>query len=355
MGDYAYLHIGSKEFSSKYEVPYSWCMIFEGTKPVRGIFKLDVHSAKEKMNSTGLTLDKLEEKLAEFTGLPAKRWKRYRQFILTDDTDGLEKHDREAGMDPDDDDYQNAFYLLEDITEEGLYELVTLYELLIALEVVKHDEIIRLNVRELRGYYDEIAEVFLESKRNFTDKVSMYNYLFSYTVPNNDQIQLVFDKLQVLPEDVIIRDVLVPLLIKSGYQNVVPNDYHGPGELGVDTQLFYKFEFLVGRFYYAAQVKAINIHTNSRKEGHVASVSEQLSLALDSKFVDPEDNEEKSPDRVMLVTSGRINDGARKYLHNRFCNRPIVIMDGKKLAEGIVRLNLVERIIQIKVPNAKTK
>jgi hypothetical protein len=346
MGDYAYLRIGSQEFSSKNEVPYSWCMIFEGTKPVRGIFKLDVHSARKKLKSTGLTLDKLEEKIAQFTGWPAKRWKDCRQFILTDDRDGAERKAVEEGWGHNEDDFDNVVDLLEYIVEdEGLYELVTLYKLLIALEVVKPGEIIRLNVNQLRGYYDDLGEVISNSKRNFTDKVDMYNYLFSYTVPNKDQVELMLGKLRELTEDEIIRHVLVPLLIKSGYHNVVPNDYHGPGELGVDTQLFYKFEFLEGRFYYAAQVKAIDIHTNSRKEGHVASVSDQLSLALNSKFVDPEDNEEKSPDRVMLVTSGRINDGARRYLHDRFRNRPVATIDGKKFAEGLDRHNLLEKTI----------
>jgi len=348
MGYWAYLRAGSyKLFSPKYEVPHSWCMIFEGIKPVRGIFKLEVRSAKKKLNATGMTLEKLEEKIAEFTGWPATVWKENRRFILTDDRDGLEKKEIQDNVDTNDDNYENALDLLDQIIEdEGLYELVYLYQLLILLEMVKPDELIQLNVREFRDDYDNFEELIQDEKRKFTDKVSMYNFLFSHTVPNKDQTQLVLDKLQELKEDEIIRQVLIPLLNKMGFHNAESNEFHGPGELGADTKLFYELDRFGNRFYYAAQIKAMDIHTDSRREGHAESVTNQLSLALNSKFIDSEDNEEKSIDRVMLITSGKIKDGARKFLHEKFENRSLVVIDGKKLAESLVKHDLVERTIQ---------
>lgn len=54
---------------------------------------------------------------------------------------------------------------------------------------------------------------------------------------------------------------------------------------------------------------------------------------MSSKFVDTKDNKEKSIDRAMLITSGRINVGARQFLVNKFSNRSLIIIDGKKLTK----------------------
>jgi pantothenate kinase type III len=90
-------------------------------------------------------------------------------------------------------------------------------------------------------------------------------------------------------------------------------------------------------------------HIHSRKEGHSESVSNQLSQALHSKFIDQEDNEEKQVDRVILVTSRNVNDAARKVFRYNFPNRTLIIIDGKRLAENIVKYSLVERILQTNV------
>lgn len=131
MGDFGYLRIGRRELMSpKYEIPCSWCIIFDNVEPKRGVFKLDVSTAKQKLKSTGITLDKLEEKLAEFTGWPVNRWNESREFILSGDRDGLEKKAEEKGwdQDQDEDDFDNVLDLLEFIADdEGLYELVQFY------------------------------------------------------------------------------------------------------------------------------------------------------------------------------------------------------------------------------------
>lgn len=56
---------------------------------------------------------------------------------------------------------------------------------------------------------------------------------------------------------------------------------------------------------------------------------------MSSKFVDTKDNKEKSIDRAMLITSGRINVGARQFLVNKFSNRSLIIIDGKKLTKSM--------------------
>jgi hypothetical protein len=50
----------------------------------------------------------------------------------------------------------------------------------------------------------------------------------------------------------------------------------------------------------------------------------------------------------MLVTSKKVNDAARKVLHQNFPKRTLIIIDGKGLAENIVKHSLLESILQIK-------
>ena len=61
-----------------------------------------------------------------------------------------------------------------------------------------------------------------------------------------------------------------------GYHNVDINDFLGHMEFGANTQPFYEIDSFIGQFYYAVHIKAIDIHIDSRKEGHAESVSNQL-------------------------------------------------------------------------------
>jgi|GEM_PF-6925950 len=123
-----------------------------------------------------------------------------------------------------------------------------------------------------------------------------------------------------------------------GYHNVDINDFHGRLDFGEDTQSFYETYNFIDQFHYAAQIKAIDIHTDFRKEGHAESVSNQLSLALNSKFVNTKDNKEKSIDRAMFINSVRINFGARQFLVKKFSsNRLSINIDGKKLTKSKVK------------------
>jgi hypothetical protein len=98
--------------------------------------------------------------------------------------------------------------------------------------------------------------------------------------------------------------------------------------------------------YYGAQVKAVDIHTSSTgKEGNASNIANQLEIALHSKFIDEDDNTKKKVDNIMLITSGKINDFARNYLHEKYPQRLLNIIDGKKLAELIVRYQLHNEIL----------
>lgn len=69
MGDFAYLTVGKKcKFTSnKYQIPYSWCTIFDGSKDIHGVYELDIQSAKSKLYSTRMKLDDLEKHVSIYS------------------------------------------------------------------------------------------------------------------------------------------------------------------------------------------------------------------------------------------------------------------------------------------------
>lgn len=223
MADIAYLKIGKYKFRSvKYEIPYSWIIIFDKLGP-SGLCSTDVGSALRILRSRGLNLNDLENNISSYTGWPREHWERYRSFLLTEDSDGLEKKLKEDGFDADgDEDYPNVLELLEQLEEdEGLWELVGLYRMFLALNHSSVSEKVILDVRQFRQYYDnDYMQLYADVKQNFIDKVKMYDYLFDYTVNTIDKVSAVQDKIKQFSEDDLINRVLLPLLTRMKFQKV---------------------------------------------------------------------------------------------------------------------------------------
>ena len=68
--------------------------------------------------------------------------------------------------------------------EEGFYDLVGAYWLLLALEYVKPDEGVILDLTEFEF---EEEDILAEIKKVFIGKVSTYNFLFRNTLSGADQ------------------------------------------------------------------------------------------------------------------------------------------------------------------------
>jgi len=104
-----------------YRIARDHIVIFDKLSPI-GLCSTDVGSALKILLSRGLNLDDLENNISSYTGWPREHWERYRSFILTEDSDGLEKKLKEDGFDADgDEDYSNVLELLEQLeVDEGL-------------------------------------------------------------------------------------------------------------------------------------------------------------------------------------------------------------------------------------------
>lgn len=351
------LRIGKKGglVSPKYYIPYTWCRIFD--KPKGKEIKTNVAHAKEKLLSTGLTLDKLEKQIAIFSGWDQKYWKSYRKFVLMEDHNGLEKRLKKNGFHEYDENLPDVLNLLETLEEaEGLFELVTLYKLFLALEEANPSDEVVLDVSEAELDYSDFNDIVEDAQRNFVDKVNIYRYLDRYAVDNSDRILYILSRLSNLTEDELIDQVLIPLFSRMGFRGARRITHHGPNELGLDIRPFYETDKFDHRIYYGAQAKASDIHTTSGKlEGNAEGICNQLKVAIDSKFIDEEDNEEKEIDRVMLITSKKVNDLARKVFRKNFPNRQLIILDGTILASYIVQYDLVDNILETRRKPKKAK
>ena len=121
--------------------------------------------------------------------------------------------------------------------------------------------------------------------------------------------------------------------------------HHGQNEYGQDIRLFYKIDESDGESIISrAQVKSVDISSNSTDtKGNVASISNQLDIALTAEFTDDEDNTNKTIDTIILITSKRINDNAMNFLHRKYPQ--LTILDGLKIAELVNKYDLTEKII----------
>ena len=85
---------------------------------------------------------------------------------------------------------------------------------------------------------------------------------------------LIEDRIRNLNEDSFIDSVMIPLLQSMDYHSVTRVADHGQNEYGQDIRLFYKIDEFGRRVYYGAQVKSVDISSNSTDtKGNVASIS----------------------------------------------------------------------------------
>ena len=60
-------------------------MLFDGQKPKKGIYTVNIPSIKTKLNSVGLTLESVEKQLHLLTDIRPEDWQKYRRYTLNED------------------------------------------------------------------------------------------------------------------------------------------------------------------------------------------------------------------------------------------------------------------------------
>jgi CheY-like chemotaxis protein len=149
------------------------------------------------------------------------------------------------------------------------------------------------------------------------------------------------NRIRTLKENALIKRVIIPLFRHMGFNEVTPVQHHGPTEHGMDILPFYKVDELSSRSYYAAQVKAGDIHARSGTKGHVRTVIDQAKSALEKRFLDA-DNLRRKVDKVFLICSGKISPDARAILNDWLeGNGRVSLIDGDRLVNLLFKHQLV--------------
>jgi hypothetical protein len=118
-------------------------------------------------------------------------------------------------------------------------------------------------------------------------------------------------ELEFLPEDVLRKEVVIPLLKKIGCFNVV--DLHGTNECGLDI-FFEKKDVFRRNKYYGIQCKKGHIkRTTSKNTNSIITICNQINLAFTKQFRNSENNKIYI-NGFYLVISGQINELAKEYI-----------------------------------------
>jgi hypothetical protein len=112
------------------------------------------------------------------------------------------------------------------------------------------------------------------------------------------------EKIVSLSEKQFRQDVLIPLFVSMGFQNVI--EYHGAGERGKDI-IFYDIDRLGDKVYFGVVVKSEKIHGSIGKSGSIADVAfTQVLQALNEPYVDVYGLEQLEIGRCLVITSKEI-------------------------------------------------
>ena len=144
-------------------------------------------------------------------------------------------------------------------------------------------------------------------------------------------------------EDAFTEVLLVPFLRHLGFRSVLWKGHRDKTlEFGQDIRSF-KYQLPTGHWlYFAAQVKTEDIiysASESKRSSNIDTVLIQVKMAFDHEMFDAETNTVNLPDHVLLVTTGKINEGARLYLSRslyREKRRRILMWEGDYLLERII-------------------
>jgi hypothetical protein len=202
---------------------------------------MTVKDARDKLRSSGLTLDLLENQISEYTGFDLEQWQQGRKSVLKGTSyrlrtrlEGTNKKDEDNEIDEDNEDeveewdIQDYLEVLE--YDEGLFELVALYKLFLSVEATNPSEIVTLDISEFALEDNELSDVIGDAREAFIQAANMYRFLNRYVIDESDRASLVRSILSSLNEDDLIDEVLLPLLPKMGFSNVSRIHHHGPNE-----------------------------------------------------------------------------------------------------------------------------
>jgi hypothetical protein len=341
-------------------------VVFDSSKDP--VLKTTVKDAKKKLRNADIKLDDLEALIGRVLSVDVKSLRTKREEILNnlqsdyyhvkprmekllgqtieDEKIEDEKIEDEKIEDEkiEDEKIEDEYSILHDISytlevDEGMPEVSALYQMLLALQYSAPSEDIILAIHELvyteDGVPDINSNILEDAQELFIARYSALQYLYLRLAVNKSKRDEVYKNIQSLSEDAFRDLIVIPLLERLGFSNVRKNEYHGQDEKGIDTYPFHKRNEFNQLEYFGAQVKAVRIHTDSRKsDGYAEGVLGQLRDALRNEFLLPDGNRIHLS-QVFLITSKDLTEKARRHIRENL--ERVNIIDGYTISELIVK------------------
>lgn len=149
--------------------------------------------------------------------------------------------------------------------------------------------------------------------------------------------------LSTASEDDFTEHVLVPLFQRLGFHRVSPAR-HREKVLEYGKDLWMKYQLPTGHWiYFCAQVKRDKIDAARGSTGNVATILNQVRMAIEHPIFDPDANRKVLLDHVYIISAGHITRSARAWLVEQLDSgqrRHIIFMDREEFLDHSARILL---------------
>ncbi len=170
MSDNSIFFVNRQEVTRfRYDIPFISLIPFTEEDYARGFFKTTIRKSKQRFNSYGITLEKIEKKIAEILEIDYEILKKYRET----GEDGLENH-------TDSESVENSLTYLYEEVEPDLHDL---YMILQELETSNPNDDVELDIREMKYYIGDsyqkkhVSRLFDEAKKEYHKSLMKVNVL----------------------------------------------------------------------------------------------------------------------------------------------------------------------------------
>lgn len=167
----------------------------------------------------------------------------------------------------------------------------------------------------------------------------------------------ILEKLNSIGEDVMTKDIIVPMYKKAFYNKYFDIEFTGgrkTSEQGCDITYYEITPDTKSKEYCGVQVKQGNINSSKDQNTGISSIAIQAQQAFTKDVVNVSDKKKYKIKAFIILTTGEILPDARSYIVDNFSDKIIRFLDGHKIAKMISDFYLKEFIAYFKIDTTKT-
>jgi hypothetical protein len=170
----------------------------------------------------------------------------------------------------------------------------------------------------------------------------------------------IIEKLESLNEDIMSRDVIVPLYkrrFKGKYHEIEFTGGNKVTEQGCDVTYYEITHDTKAKEYTGVQVKQGNIDSSKNPNTGIASISIQAEQAFTKKMYNTKDKTSYYIKTFVILTTGNVLPVARSIIVDKFAEKNIRFIEGKEIAKWIAEsyedefadyFHLMDSVVELK-------